>query len=110
MTSVEDRARAYKALGDPTRLRILEFLACRCEVAVDEEGDVRPIQGATVGEVCCHITGVDTVTSTISHHVKELKNAGLIEVRRKGRYMVCRVNEEAMESLGVPLLPNPKPE
>ena len=43
-----------KALGDPTRLRILEFLrSCCCPVAVDETGEVRRTQGPTAGEVCC---------------------------------------------------------
>ena len=47
-----DAAAMFKALGDPTRLHIFEFLrACCCPVAVDESGDVRPVVGPTVGEV-----------------------------------------------------------
>jgi len=89
-----------KALGDPTRLRIYEFLrSCACEVAVDEHGEVRPAQGPTAGEVCCRITGSERITSTISFHLKELRLAGLIAVERRGKHMVCSVNAEAAETL-----------
>jgi len=48
------------------------------EVAVDASGNVRKAIGPTVGEICCHITGGDRITSTISFHIKELRNAGLV--------------------------------
>ena len=45
-------AAAFRALGDPTRLRIFEFLAGCCgPVALEETGEVRRVEGATVGEV-----------------------------------------------------------
>ena len=93
-------AAMFKALGDPTRLRIFQFLsgAC-CAVAVGESGEVRPVDGPTMGEVCCHVTGFDKVTSTISHHLRELRLAGLVEVEKRGRYMVCSVNREAVAEL-----------
>ena len=73
------RADVFKALGDPTRLRIFDFLrSCCCPVAVEEGGDVRPVDGPTVGEVCCRVTGAERINSTISHHLKELRLAGLI--------------------------------
>ena len=53
-----DVAAMFKALGDPTRLHIFEFLrSCCCPVAVDDTGDVRPVIGPTVGEVCCQPKG-----------------------------------------------------
>lgn len=95
-----ERAAAFKALGDPTRLRIFEFL-CRqgCPVAVEEDGAVRPVAGPTVGEVCCHVTGAERITSTISHHLKELRLAGVITVERRGKNMICGVNREAVAAL-----------
>ena len=68
-----DFTAAFKALGDPTRLRIFDFL-CRqcCPVAVEDNGDVRPVLGPTVGAVCCHVTGAERINSTISHHLKGL--------------------------------------
>jgi ArsR family transcriptional regulator len=95
-----DRASMFKALGEPTRLRIYEFLrSCCCPVAVEDSGDVRPVVGPTVGEVCCRITGADRISSTISEHLKELREAGLITIERRGRNMVCGVNREAAVAL-----------
>ena len=100
MNEKADFAAMFKALGDPTRLHIFEFL-CRqcCAVAVAENGDVRPMQGPTVGEVCCHVTGADRISSTISFHLKELRLAGLITVERRGKNMICGVSRDAVASL-----------
>lgn len=99
----------FKALGDPTRLRIFEFLrACCCPVAVAEDGDVRPVTGPTVGEVCCQVTGADKITSTISFHLKELRNAGLITMEKRGKNMICGVDREAVTRLASYLAPEPE--
>jgi ArsR family transcriptional regulator, arsenate/arsenite/antimonite-responsive transcriptional repressor len=93
-------ATMFKALGDPTRLRIFEFLrACCCPVAVSENGDVRPVEGKTVGEICCHLTGEERVSSTISFHMKELRNARLIQMERRGKNIVCWVETDVLERL-----------
>ena len=95
-----DRALMFKALGEPTRLRIFDFLrSCCCPVAVEDSGDVRPVVGPTVGEVCCQVTGADKINSTISEHLKELREAGLIIIERRGRNMVCGVNRDAVLAL-----------
>jgi len=89
-----------KALGDPTRLKILEFLrSCCSPVSVDETGDVRPTEGPTAGEVCCRVTGAERINSTVSFHLKELRLAGLITVERRGKHMVCAVNPKAVAEL-----------
>jgi ArsR family transcriptional regulator, arsenate/arsenite/antimonite-responsive transcriptional repressor len=90
----------FKALGDPTRARIFEFLCARCHpVAVDDAGGVRPVQGVTVGEVCCHVTGGEQFSSTVSFHIKELRLAGLIRAEKNGKFMVCSVRREAIEAM-----------
>lgn len=96
-----DRAAAmFKALGDPTRLAIFEFLReCSDTVAVDERGEVSRVCGPTAGQVCCHITGIERVTSTISFHLKELRSAGLIAVERQGQRMICSVEPNAVAEL-----------
>jgi len=94
-------ATMFKALGDPTRLRIFVFLQAQCcPVAIEgETGDVRPVTGPTVGEVCCHVTGEPGVTSTVSFHLKELRQAGLITMERQGRHMLCGLHQEAAAKL-----------
>jgi ArsR family transcriptional regulator len=90
----------FKALGDPTRLRIFEFLrSCCCPVAIGDEGEIRPVQGPTVGEVCCQVTGGPKITSTVSFHLKELRNAGLITMEKRGKNMICGVDQEAVRAL-----------
>ena len=67
-----DLARSFKALGDPVRLRLLSLIAARA--------------GA---EVCvCELTDAFTVSGpTISHHLKVLREAGLIDGERRGTWV-----------------------
>jgi DNA-binding transcriptional ArsR family regulator len=94
----ETYRKAFKALGDPTRLHIVEFLSNMCcnQAAVQEDGGV---EGPTAGEVCCHITGAEKITSTVSQHLHELEAADLIQIERKGKTMVCTLKPERLESL-----------
>ncbi|MBM9510583.1 ArsR/SmtB family transcription factor [Actinacidiphila acididurans] len=65
-------AQVFKALGDPVRLRLLSMIASR-------EG----------GEVCvCELTPAFEVSQpTISHHLKLLRQAGLIDCERRGTWV-----------------------
>ena len=102
----------FRALGDSTRRRIFEFLCERCcPVAVEETGEVHQVRGATVGDVCCHITGSEKFSSTISFHIKELRLAGLISAEKDGKFMVCSVRREAVDAMTQYLasLPSPDP-
>ncbi|MEI6513282.1 MAG: metalloregulator ArsR/SmtB family transcription factor [bacterium] len=99
-TNINEMATIFKALGDPTRLHIFKFLlALGKPVAVEGSGDVRTVDGLTVGEVCCHVTGVEKITSTISAHLKELRLAGLITMEKRGKYVICSANPEAASLL-----------
>ena len=97
----ERLAEMFKALGDPTRLQIVGYLLCCPEFSImDDGGGGRTEIGASIGDVCCRIEGTQKVTSRISHHVKELRIAGVIDVERRGRFMVCKINEDAARAIG----------
>ena len=96
----KELATVCKALGDPTRARIFQFLlGCCCSVAVGEQGEVRPVDGPSVGEVCCQVTGAEKITSTVSFHLKELREAGLISMEKRGKHIVCSLNRETLARL-----------
>lgn len=96
---IKELATMLKALGEPSRLKIFQFLcSCSSNFSIDEEANVRP-NGVTVGEVCCNLTGENTITSTASHHLKELRYAGLITMERKGKNMLCSINEDKVKKL-----------
>jgi ArsR family transcriptional regulator, arsenate/arsenite/antimonite-responsive transcriptional repressor len=68
-------APAFKALGDPVRLQLMSQIA-----------------SASEGEACvCDLTpGFDLTGPTISHHLKVLREAGLIEGERRGTWVYYR--------------------
>jgi ArsR family transcriptional regulator, arsenate/arsenite/antimonite-responsive transcriptional repressor len=74
-------ARVFKAMGDPVRLRLLSLIA-------SHDG----------GEACvCDLSGVfDLSGPTISHHLKVLREAGLIVGERRGTWIYYRVVPDAL--------------
>ena len=90
-------AATFRALADPTRLRIFETLrACDREVALDESGECRPAGSLAVGEVCCRL---NQSPSTVSHHLKELRLAGLIRMEKRGRWIYCSVDPASLDRI-----------
>jgi ArsR family transcriptional regulator len=79
-----DLARSFKALSDPVRLRLLSLIAAH-------EG----------GEACvCELSGGFEVTGpTISHHLRVLREAGLISGERRGTWVYYRAEPEALGRL-----------
>jgi ArsR family transcriptional regulator, arsenate/arsenite/antimonite-responsive transcriptional repressor len=85
----------FKALSNPQRLKIFLKL-CNCcggksSCEASEEGIRRCV--GDLGE------DLDLAASTVSHHIKELRQAGLLHVERQGQRMECWVSEEALEIL-----------
>lgn len=70
---VEDVVKTFKALADPTRLRIMLLLQVR-ELCVCE---------------LTYILGMEQ--SRVSHHMRILREAGLVEDLRQGRWMIYRI-------------------
>jgi ArsR family transcriptional regulator, arsenate/arsenite/antimonite-responsive transcriptional repressor len=86
---IDDEAAAglapvFKALGDPVRLRLVSLIGAR--------------QG---GEACvCDLTSAfDLSQPTISHHLKVLREAGLIESERRGTWVYYRIVPAALERM-----------
>jgi ArsR family transcriptional regulator len=86
-----DLARGFKALGDPVRLRLLSMIAAR-------GGD----------EICvCDLTEAFQVKGpTISHHLRVLREAGLIDCERRGTWVYYWVLPAAMAQLSQLLDPS----
>ncbi|GAA1388285.1 metalloregulator ArsR/SmtB family transcription factor [Pseudonocardia kongjuensis] len=87
-------ARVFKALGDPVRLRLLSLIA-------SHEG----------GEACvCDLTGAFELSGpTISHHLKVLREAGLITGERRGTWVYYRVAPQVLQQLSDVLIPASAP-
>lgn len=73
-----------KALSDPVRLRLLSVVASH-----------------TGGEACvCDLSvGIELSQPTISHHLKVLRTAGLLESQRRGSWVYYRVVTDALQQL-----------
>jgi len=73
----------FKALGDPVRLRLMSMIASQSEACV------------------CDLTGAFSVSGpTISHHLKVLREAGLVDSERRGTWVYYRVRPAALDQLG----------
>jgi len=83
-----DLARMFKALGDPVRLRLLSRVA-----------------SSAGGEACvCDLSaGFDVSQPTISHHLKVLRETGLLECERRGTWVYYWVVPTALARLSAVL-------
>lgn len=79
----ERAARVFKALGDPTRVRLLSLIAAG-------EG----------GEACiCDLTEpVGLSQGTVSHHMKLLAEAGLVTRDQRGKWAYFALNVDVMNA------------
>ena len=80
----ERLAAALRVIADPARLRLLSL-----------------IQAQPGGEACvCHLTEpVGLSQPTVSHHLKVLLQAGLVEREQRGSWAYFRVREEPLAAL-----------
>lgn len=83
-------AKALHALANPNRLAIFERihddgLCCR----TDHKGNT----------VCAIAEDFHLALSTVSHHLKELRAAGLINCERHGQQVVCSINQETLDRM-----------
>jgi ArsR family transcriptional regulator len=78
----EALAARFKALADPTRVAIVNRLAAADEVCV-----------------CDFVAALDLAQPTVSHHLKVLRDAGLVESSRRGTWAFYRLVPEAVTEL-----------
>jgi ArsR family transcriptional regulator len=82
-TEAEATAELFKSLGDPARVRIVNTLA-------------------TAGEpvcVCDLIEPLGISQPTVSHHMKKLLDAGLVEREQRGKWAYFSLKPKALETL-----------
>jgi DNA-binding transcriptional ArsR family regulator len=81
--STDPDVQFLQALADPTRLSIVRMLASQPEVCACDFTD------------CCNVG-----QPTVSHHLKVLRDAGIVTSDRRGSWVYYRIAPQAAERLG----------
>lgn len=90
---IEVLARVFGALSHPNRLRIfLRLASCCAPGTVCEDSEAACCVG-DLGEE------VEVGASTVSHHLRELRDAGLMRSRRCGRRIECWIDPEMLRAV-----------
>lgn len=90
-------AHLFKTLADPVRLRLLS------QIGAHEAG-----RNPGVGVCVCEFTGAFDVTGpTISHHLKVLRESGLLASQRRGTYVYYWILPRVLERLAGLFIPQP---
>ena len=76
-------ASLMKALSDPVRLRLMSMIAAADELCV-----------------CDLMTPFEVSQPTISHHLKVLRSAGLVDSERRGTWVYYRADRDALDAIG----------
>ena len=90
LDSAERLARMFKALGDPTRVRLLSLIAAQPEKEAC---------------ICDLVEPVGLSQPTVSHHMKQLVDAGIVEREQRGRWAFYRLVDETLTALSRSLRP-----
>ncbi len=85
---IQRLANLYKALGEPTRLQIMQLLARNEELSCTQLSE-------RLGVIPC---------STLSHHLKQLIDCGLIELRKEGTYHIYSLQLDMVKRFAPGLL------
>ncbi len=89
-------AEAFKALSNPSRLRIFEIIRAGHKDS-GRRRQCRPDDVPPESVCVCEINEKMKIGApTISHHLKELRNAGLVDVLRRGQWSYYTVSKDAL--------------
>ena len=95
MQDLATNIRIFKALSDENRVKLLHYIQKANPSQQCAEGECGP------KDVC--VTNLaetfGLTPATVSHHIKELVNAGLITTRKEGRWVYCQVNQAALSQI-----------
>lgn len=82
----------FRALGNPHRLRLFMNLLeeSKLDLAKGRSHDCFLVK---------LLAGIDLGAATVSHHVKELSEAGLIRTEREGKQLICSVDPSGLAEL-----------
>ena len=83
-TEEENIVKVAKALSDKTRIMILKEIAAKRSISC---GDAEKV--------------VDLSQPTVSHHIKILVDAGLLNTEKDGRHVIISVNNKALETFSL---------
>lgn len=83
----EATSRVFKALADPARVKLISLIAASGEACV-----------------CELVVPLELSQPTVSHHLKVLVDAGLLEREKRGTWAWFRLRPEALEAAGRALL------
>ena len=89
-SDAEQLARKFKALADPTRVRLLSLIAAH------EGGEAC---------ICDLIDPVGLSQPTVSHHMKQLADAGLVTRSQRGKWAYYRIVDDTLASLSAAIRP-----
>jgi|GEM_PF-1454929 len=88
--SFQHNVKVYKALGEPTRLRIVQLLSRHRELSCMELLERLQLSAG----------------STVSHHLRLLLDCDLLELRKEGTYHYYSVQEDVLRQYAPALLPD----
>ncbi len=84
----------FNALSNPHRLQIYTMLSGCCS---DQAScSMENVSACCVGDLG---NGLDIAASTLSHHLKQLSHAGLINMQRDGKQVICSLNTEMLDAI-----------
>lgn len=92
--NTERAAERFKALSNPHRLALFQRLTSCC--APGTACDPTQTTQLSVGQLGEEVA---IAPSTLSHHLKELNRAGLVQMERRGKQVVCWVEATTLEEL-----------